>query len=244
MRCREVEALWDEIRSAEMPSLCEAVHGHLRACPPCQELYEEYEGVAFCLSHLPAPEPSCDLAKKIVEHISALSGRRRSLPIVLTSLITPVGRVYVGFRDTRIAYIGIDRGEPPLAVRERIERRLRRTVEAGEAPPWLHRMFADFFTNWRVDAERIDISDLTPFEQAALQAAAQIPPGEVRSYAWVAREIGRPKAARAVGQVMARNPLPLFFPCHRVVDSSGDLHNYGYGLEMKARLLKMEGYKS
>jgi methylated-DNA-[protein]-cysteine S-methyltransferase len=41
---------------------------------------------------------------------------------------------------------------------------------------------------------------------------------------------------------MARNPLPLFFPCHRVVDSSGDLHNYGYGIEMKARLLSMEGY--
>jgi methylated-DNA-[protein]-cysteine S-methyltransferase len=41
---------------------------------------------------------------------------------------------------------------------------------------------------------------------------------------------------------MARNPLPLFFPCHRVVDSSGDLHNYGYGIEMKAKILTMEGY--
>jgi len=243
MRCRDVEALWDEIRSAEMPSLCEAVNTHLRACPPCQELYEQYEGVAFCLSHLPQPEPSCDLAKKIVEHISVIKGRYRCAPIVLTSLITPVGRVYVGFKETRIAFIGIDRGEPPQAVRERVERRLRRAVEPGDAPAWLHTMFAEFFTTWRVDADRMDISDLTPFEQAALRAASQIPPGEVRSYAWVAREIGRPKAARAVGQVMARNPLPLFFPCHRVVDSSGDLHNYGYGIEMKARLLKMEGYK-
>ena len=63
----------------------------------------------------------------------------------------------------------------------------------------------------------------------------------MRSYAWVATQIGRPKAARAVGRVMARNPLPLLFPCHRVVDSSGDLHNYFYGLEMKARILEMEG---
>ena len=129
------------------------------------------------------------------------------------------------------------------AVRERIERRLHRPVVSGETPGWLTALFESFFRTWRVDESVVDISDLTPFEQAALKAAAQIPPGEVRSYAWVAQTIGRPRAARAVGQVMARNPLPLFFPCHRVVDSSGDLHNYGYGIEMKARLLKMEGYR-
>jgi methylated-DNA-[protein]-cysteine S-methyltransferase len=56
-------------------------------------------------------------------------------------------------------------------------------------------------------------------------------------------QIGRPRAARAVGRVMARNPLPLLFPCHRVVDSSGELHDYFYGLEMKAKLLQMEGYR-
>ena len=114
---------------------------------------------------------------------------------------------------------------------------------SGEAPAWLQRMFQQFFKTWRVDDEYVDISDLTPFEQAALRAAAQIPPGQVRSYAWIAQSIGKPKAARAVGQVMARNPLPLLMPCHRVVDSSGDLHNYGYGIEMKARLLKLEGYR-
>lgn len=240
MRCREVEALWDEIRDGAS-TLREAVHAHLHECPPCQDLYEEYEGVAFCLSCLPPPpEPSCDLTKKIVEHIASL--RYRTAPISLTSVQTPIGRVYVGFKETRIAFIGLDRGEPPEAVRAYIERRLHRRVVTGEAPPWLKKLFDDFFKTWRVDESVVDISDLTPFEQAALKAAAQIPPGEVRSYAWVAQTIGRPKAARAVGQVMARNPLPLFFPCHRVVDSSGDLHNYGYGIEMKARLLTMEGY--
>jgi methylated-DNA-[protein]-cysteine S-methyltransferase len=241
MRCREVEALWDEIRDG-MPSLRQSVHAHLRACPHCQDLYEQYEGVVYCLSCLPQPEPSCDLTKKVVQHIASLKSRYRSEPITLTSLQTPVGRVYVGFKETRIAYIGLDRGEPPDRVRERVEQRLRRSVVAGDAPPWLQQLFDQFFNTWRVDEERVDISDLTPFEQAVLKAAAQIPPGEVRSYAWVAQSIGRPRAARAVGQVMARNPLPLFFPCHRVVDSAGDLHNYGYGIEMKARLLTMEGY--
>jgi len=242
MRCREVEALWDDIRDG-MPSLREAVHAHLRACPPCQDLFEEYEGVAYCLSCLPKPEPSCDLAKKIVEHIATMKRRFRTEPISLTSVQTPIGQVYVGFKQTRIAFIGLDRGDDPEEVRKRVEHRLRRPVVAGDTPHWLKNLFDDFFKTWRVDEDLMDISDLTPFEQAALKAAAQIPPGEVRSYTWVAQTIGRPRAARAVGQVMARNPLPLFFPCHRVVDSSGDLHNYGYGVEMKARLLNMEGYR-
>jgi methylated-DNA-[protein]-cysteine S-methyltransferase len=242
MRCREIDALWDEIRGDCTKSLKEAVHSHLRACPPCQELYEEYEGVAYCLSCLPQPEPSCDLAKRVVEHIATLKAKTRS-PIVLSAISTPIGRLYVGFKEGRIAYIGFDMGEPIEAVRGRVETRLRRPVTIGEAPPWLQPTLDGFFATWTVDDRMLDISDLTPFEQAALRAAARIPPGEVRSYAWVATQIGRPRAARAVGRVMARNPVPLLFPCHRVVDSSGGLHNYYYGLDMKARLLKMEGYR-
>ncbi len=244
MRCREVEALWDEVRSAEMPSLREAVKLHLRNCPPCQDLYEEYEGVAYCLSCLEVPEPSCDLAKKIVEHIAQIRQRMRSEPLFLTSLGSPLGRLHIGYNGVRIAFVGLDRGEALKALRARIQGRLKRDVLLQEYPPtWVRRMFARFFKTWHVDDEHVDLSDLTPFEQAALKKAAQIPPGQVRSYTWVAREIGRPKAARAVGQVMARNPLPLLFPCHRVVDSAGHLHNYGYGLEMKARILEMEGYR-
>ena len=67
MRCREVEALWDDIREG-MPPLRAAVHNHLHECRRCQDLYEEYEGVAYCLSCLPQPEPSCDLAKRVIEH--------------------------------------------------------------------------------------------------------------------------------------------------------------------------------
>lgn len=243
MRCREVEALWDDLRGEGLPSLQRAVRSHLHECPPCQQLYEQYEGVAYCLSSLPAPEPSCDLAKKIVEHIAQLKHKGRSAPLTLTTMDTPIGRLHVGYRDTRIAYVGIDRGEPIERVREQVEHRLHCPVEVGAAPPWLHRLFAEFFRTWRVDERSVDLSDLTPFERAALKAAAQIPPGQVRSYGWVAREIGRPRAARAVGQAMARNPLPLLMPCHRVVDSTGDLHDYGYGLDMKARLLKLEGYR-
>ena len=242
MRCRDIEALWDELRGECQASLKETVHSHLRACPSCQAMYEQYEGVAYCLSSLPRPEPSCDLAKKIIVHIATLKGKLYP-PVVLSAVTTPVGRLYVGFKSDRIAYVSLDTGEPLEDVVQRAQRRLHRRVVRGEAPPWLLPALDRFFSTWTVDDALVDISDLTPFEQAALRAAARIPPGEVRSYAWVAMQIGRPKAARAVGRVMARNPLPFLFPCHRVVDSSGELHNYYYGLEMKARLLEMEGYR-
>ena len=242
MRCREVESLWDDIRGDCTKSLKEAVTGHLHTCPPCQVLYEQYEGVAYCLSCLPQPEPSCDLTKRVVEHIATLKAVHKT-PIVLSAVATPLGQLYVGFKENRIAYIGFDTGEPLDSVRKRIESRLRRPVAVGEAPPWLQPTLDRFFATWKLDDRVVDISDLTPFEQAALRATAMIPKGEVRSYAWVATQIGHPKAARAVGRVMARNPLPLLFPCHRVVDSSGGLHNYFYGLDLKARLLKMEGYR-
>lgn len=87
----------------------------------------------------------------------------------------------------------------------------------------------------------LDLEDAPPFFAAAWEACRRIPPGETRSYRWLAAEAGRPLAARAAGQAMARNRLALIIPCHRVIGSDGDLHGYGAGgLAVKARLLEME----
>jgi len=87
----------------------------------------------------------------------------------------------------------------------------------------------------------VDLSSRPPFHRAALRAAADIPKGEVRTYAEVAAAAGRPGAARAVGQAMARNPVPLLLPCHRVVPSAGGVGQYGYGPDLKQRLLSLAG---
>lgn len=87
----------------------------------------------------------------------------------------------------------------------------------------------------------IDWEGLTPFRRAVLEETMRIPAGQTRSYGWLAAKVGRPGAARAVGRVMATNPLPLVVPCHRVVASDGSLRGYGGGLPMKERLLKAEG---
>jgi len=68
----------------------------------------------------------------------------------------------------------------------------------------------------------------------------KIPAGQTRSYAWVAKEIGNPKAVRAVAQALKRNPWPLIIPCHRVVESSGKIGGYAYGVELKRLFLTLE----
>jgi methylated-DNA-[protein]-cysteine S-methyltransferase len=92
-----------------------------------------------------------------------------------------------------------------------------------------------------LDEIGLDLAEAPPFFSAAWEACRRIPPGETRSYVWLAAEAGRPLAARAAGQAMAKNRVALVIPCHRVIGSNGDLHGYGAGgLKVKAQLLEME----
>jgi methylated-DNA-[protein]-cysteine S-methyltransferase len=81
----------------------------------------------------------------------------------------------------------------------------------------------------------------TDFQRAVWKALKAIPYGELRSYAEIARAIGKPRAVRAVGAANGRNPLPIVVPCHRVVGSDGSLTGFAGGLEIKRRLLVLEG---
>jgi len=89
--------------------------------------------------------------------------------------------------------------------------------------------------------DRLDLSQATSFQREVWETARLIPYGETRSYAWVAEQMGKPRAVRAVGQALARNPLPIIIPCHRVVTSDGNLGGYSGGLEMKSHLFQLEG---
>ncbi len=80
----------------------------------------------------------------------------------------------------------------------------------------------------------------TIFEISVYECIMKIPRGQTRSYAWVAKKIGKPKATRAVAQALHRNPWPLIIPCHRVVQSNGNIGGYAYGVELKKIFLKLE----
>ena len=89
----------------------------------------------------------------------------------------------------------------------------------------------------------LDLDDYTPFSRDVSLACARIAPGELVTYGELAAAVGSPGASRAAGQVMARNRLPLFVPCHRVIGAGGRLTGFGGGLALKARLLEFEGRK-
>ncbi len=86
----------------------------------------------------------------------------------------------------------------------------------------------------------LDLEGATHFQKAVWKAAAAIPYGQTRSYAWIAERIGRPKAARAVGQALGANPVPVIVPCHRVITSTGTLGGFSSGLKRKEELLCLE----
>lgn len=89
--------------------------------------------------------------------------------------------------------------------------------------------------------EPLDPTVGTEFQRRVWAITRAIPRGQTRTYGQVAREAGSPGAARAVGQSMARNPWPVIVPCHRVLGSDGSLTGFGGGVEMKRRMLEMEG---
>jgi methylated-DNA-[protein]-cysteine S-methyltransferase len=82
---------------------------------------------------------------------------------------------------------------------------------------------------------------VAPFHAQVLDELARVPYGATTTYGALARKVGRPNAARAVGTVMNRNPIPIVLPCHRVVGANGSLTGYGGGLDRKRHLLELEG---
>ncbi len=103
------------------------------------------------------------------------------------------------------------------------------------------RQVAEYFARRGRDLDApVDFSGFTPFARAVMERLRQVPYGQTVTYGQLADEAGRPGAARAVGQIMHHNPVPLFLPCHRVLGSSGALTGFGAGLETKKALLEME----
>ncbi len=124
----------------------------------------------------------------------------------------------------------LTRGGRVLAVEDRIT--LKRVVDD----------IRDYLKGRRpVFDHELELDELSDFSRRVLGAVNSIPYGTLRSYKWVAKQIGSPRATRPVGQTLARNPLPIVIPCHRVVNSDGTLGGYsGGGTDMKRRLIEIE----
>jgi O-6-methylguanine DNA methyltransferase len=156
------------------------------------------------------------------------------------TLETPLGPAFVAFNHDGVSAVRLAEDEDAFAASYRREHgRPVRRVDA--VPPPLARRLERALAEGDGRSLRYDLRGLTEFERAVLRKVLEIPRGEVRTYAWVAREIGRPAAVRAVGSALGHNPVPILIPCHRVVRSDGRVGDYALGGRAKRTILGAEG---
>ena len=143
------------------------------------------------------------------------------------SLDTALGPVYVAWN--RLGVSAVMKTATPREFEQRFAERFNRSPLAADELP------VDF-------GERFDLRSVTEFERAVLLKAREIPRGEVRTYGWIAAQIGHPRAVRAVGTALRKNPVPVLIPCHRVVRSDGHIGEYALGGSAnKLAILTSEG---
>jgi methylated-DNA-[protein]-cysteine S-methyltransferase len=165
------------------------------------------------------------------------------LDVAYTTLETPVGELLVAATPrglVRISYLDWFPADETLG--DLSSRVSPRVLEAPERLDDVRRELDEYFDGARRSFDvRLDRTLLGPFARKVLGRTAKIPYGQVSTYAAVAAAAGSPRASRAAGNALARNPIPIVIPCHRVLRSGGGMGGYAGGLERKARLLALEG---
>jgi O-6-methylguanine DNA methyltransferase len=184
-------------------------------------------------------KPAADFQEdKMAHHSSAES------PLYIGLLEdTPLGDLWLAISD--LGLVAVEWAESQLEFDTYLTKRFKRPLQPKElrTAPFAEQLREYLNGERRRFTIQIDWSVLRPFQREVLQATFAIPFGQTRTYSQLAAQVGRPRAARAVGRAQATNPMPLVIPCHRVIGRDGKLHGYGggEGLPTKAWLLKLEG---
>ena len=154
---------------------------------------------------------------------------------------TPVGELLVAATDRGLLRISFD-PDAEHHVEQLARLAGRRVLRAPRQVEEARRELDEYFEGRRhVFDLTVDLRGVTPFSERVLTELAHVPFGETATYAELATRAGNPKAARAVGTIMNRNPIPIVLPCHRIIGANGSLVGYGGGLERKEALLRLEG---
>jgi methylated-DNA-[protein]-cysteine S-methyltransferase len=116
-------------------------------------------------------------------------------------------------------------------------------VRKGQVSPVIKKELREYFENGREEfTQNTAFIKGTEFSRKVWLALKDVPYGETRTYRWLAERIGKPSACRAVGHALSRNPIPIIFPCHRIIESDGSIGGYSSGIDIKRRLLEFEYY--
>jgi methylated-DNA-[protein]-cysteine S-methyltransferase len=154
---------------------------------------------------------------------------------------TPVGKLLVGVSEHGLCRVHFD-PDPERELDDLARRFGPRVLRSPSAIDRAKRELDEYFSGQRhaFDLE-LDLRGTPDFYRQVLDELARVEYGTTTTYGALAAKVGAPKAARAVGTVMNRNPIPIVLPCHRVVGASGSLTGYGGGLDRKEWLLRLEG---
>lgn len=155
---------------------------------------------------------------------------------------SPVGPLLIAVTDEGVAEITFGRSTSIQAFLDKLVDRGFDPVHDQQAVQAVVGELSEYFEGRRNAFDiPVDFSGLTPFARQVLQATAAVPFGGVATYGEIARRIGNPGASRAVGSALGRNPVPVILPCHRVVPANRSIGNYTGGVDIKVRLLSIEG---
>jgi methylated-DNA-[protein]-cysteine S-methyltransferase len=162
--------------------------------------------------------------------------------LLYTTFETPIGRLRVAYRGPTACYSDLDVSDATFEAGCQALLGVRPSRAADAPPAMLANSVRDFFEGSGRYAGPVDLTLLSDLQQRALHKVMEVPRGEVRTYGWIAREIGAPQAARAVGTAMARNPVGVLVPCHRAIRNDFIPRTYGCGGPVKkAEILAWEG---
>lgn len=151
---------------------------------------------------------------------------------------SPLGDVVVTFNPGGVSSVDL----ATAGFETRFVERFGRALFRAEAPTAWRRHIPPAIEAGQPGKVPVDLRSVTSFQADVLRQTATIPKGEVRPYSWLAEQVARPRAVRAAGSAVARNPVPLIIPCHRVVRADGQVGNYSLGdPHNKTILLEHEG---
>lgn len=163
--------------------------------------------------------------------------------VIYAQLDTVVGPVWIASTEQGVGAVGLGVDQPQTFFTQLSERFGTKTPQ--ENPAALSEVLTQLREYFAGARRSFDVPlDLrgTAFQKSVWREVARVPYGGTVTYGEIARRIGKPKAARAVGGAVGANPVPIFIPCHRVIGASGALTGYGGGLDVKEDLLRLEGF--
>ncbi len=160
-----------------------------------------------------------------------------TFPLQVEMIASPMGPLRIWTSDLGLCAVAIDAADD-----DQVQRRFpRAAVTQRPVPSEAAQQITAYFAGERADFDlAVDLRNITPFRQIVLQALCDVAAGQVCSYGDLAARIGTPRGARAVGNALGRNPIPIVVPCHRVLAAGGGLGGYTGGLHRKTLLLRLE----